>query len=43
MGEVRNTCIYLVGKPVAMVPLGRSGSRSENNIEMELNKTAGEG
>jgi hypothetical protein len=38
MGEMRNTYIPLVGKPIGMIPLGKSRSRPADNIKIELNE-----
>jgi hypothetical protein len=36
MGERRNVCRVLVGKPEVKRPLGRLGRRWEDNIKMDL-------
>jgi hypothetical protein len=36
VGEKRDACGVLVGKPEGKVPLGRPSCRWENNIKMEL-------
>jgi hypothetical protein len=36
MGEGRNVCRVLTGKPEGKRPLGRSRSRWENGIRMDL-------
>jgi hypothetical protein len=36
MGEKRNACRILVGKPEGKRPLGRPRHRWENNIRMDL-------
>jgi hypothetical protein len=36
MGEMRNACNILVGKPEGKRPLGRPRHRWENNIRLDL-------
>jgi hypothetical protein len=43
MGEVRNACNILVGKPEEKRPLGRSRRRLEDNIRMDLKEIGLEG
>jgi hypothetical protein len=39
MGELRNACNILVGKPEGRRPLGRPGRRWEDNIRIDLRET----
>jgi hypothetical protein len=43
MGEMRNVCDILVGKPEGKRPLGRPGCRWEDNIGMELREIGWKG
>jgi hypothetical protein len=43
MGEVRNACNILVGKPERKRPLGRPRHRWEDNIRMDLRGVSWEG
>jgi hypothetical protein len=43
MGEKRNACRILVGKPEGKRPLGRPGRRSVDNIRMDLVKIGWDG
>jgi hypothetical protein len=43
MGEKRNACIILVGKPEGRKPLGRPRHRWEGNIKMNLREIAWDG
>jgi hypothetical protein len=36
MGEKRNACMILVGKPEGKRPLGRPRRRWEDNVKMDL-------
>jgi len=40
---MRNACSILVGNPVGKSPLGRPGSRWEDNIRMDLAEVRWEG
>jgi hypothetical protein len=39
MGEKRNACRILVGKPEEKRPLGRARSRWADNVKMDLRET----
>jgi hypothetical protein len=38
-GKKRNACKFFVGEPEGKTPLGRYGSRVENNTKMNLTET----
>jgi len=41
MGQGRNMCMALVGKPEGEKPLGRPGHRWDNNIKMNFKQVDG--
>jgi hypothetical protein len=43
MGEKRNSCKVLVGKPAGKRPLWRPGCRWEDNIKTDLRETGRDG
>jgi hypothetical protein len=43
MGEVKNVCTVLVGKPQGKRPLGKCRRRREDNIKMDLREIEWEG
>jgi hypothetical protein len=43
MGEIRNACKVLVGKPERKRPLGSRRRRREDNIRMDLREIGWEG
>jgi hypothetical protein len=43
MGEMRNVCKILVGKPEGRTPFGRSWRRSKDNMKMNLEEVGWEG
>jgi hypothetical protein len=43
MGEMRNACTFLVGKPEEKKPLGRPRHKWKDNIKMDLRVIGYEG